>query len=236
MVRIAVCDIDTRRLDELSLALDRHLKTRNVHSDVICFSKGWLIEDYLSNIKGCIDLLIIDAFLGEESGVRIAKEIKREYPRIKVIFMSDRVADVYGIFEAEPIYYLHKPTLARMLPNALDIALSAIQRDAPRILSVTSRGQIHNVLIDFIEYVESDKRILMFHEPQRTLEIYAQLDDIEKKLTLNFIRCHQSFLVNLFHIRTFASSEITLLSGMKIPVAKKRYAAAKEHYNRFLGF
>ena len=66
---------------------------------------------------------------------------------------------------------------------------------------------------------------------QTKLYQYKKLDELEKEWSVdNFIRCHQSFLVNPEHIVKIKSYTIHLTDGTEIPVAKTRYHYVKKYF------
>jgi DNA-binding LytR/AlgR family response regulator len=56
-----------------------------------------------------------------------------------------------------------------------------------------------------ILYIESRDKLIFFHLVDGTvLRTYWKLDEVEKELPKqSFIRCHQSFIVNLTHIMVY---------------------------------
>ena len=54
--------------------------------------------------------------------------------------------------------------------------------------------------------------------------IYGKLDELEKELQGNdFIRIHQSYLVNMKHIEKVSRYEALLNNGIKLEIPKARY-------------
>ena len=64
----------------------------------------------------------------------------------------------------------------------------------------------------------------------------AKLDHIAEQLSSDFIRCHQSYLVNMHMIRQFDSKNHTfwLQSNEEIPISRRAYKETKECYEMFL--
>ena len=64
---------------------------------------------------------------------------------------------------------------------------------------------------------------------------YRKLDDVHKELPDYFLRCHQSYLVNMKHIACMRQLRLELDDGRIIPVSRPRYQEAKERFLAFLG-
>ena len=64
--------------------------------------------------------------------------------------------------------------------------------------------------------------------------MYSTMGSIIEKLPPNFIRCHNSFLVNSARVAAVGASLLTLSSGVQIPVSR-RYAKEVREQLRGLG-
>ena len=58
------------------------------------------------------------------------------------------------------------------------------------------------VKIDLEEviYFESNKRIIIIHNELENSTMYMKLGELEEKLPYYFVRCHQSYIVNLKNV------------------------------------
>lgn len=62
-------------------------------------------------------------------------------------------------------------------------------------------GGKRTVFLDDILYIESQSHKLQFKTRDESLSMYGRIDELESKLEdYLFLRCHQSFLVNMGHI------------------------------------
>lgn len=72
---------------------------------------------------------------------------------------------------------------------------------------------------------------LWFERTRENLYMYGQINDLELILSnCDFVRTHQSFLVNLVHIEKINNYLLYLSNGAEIAVTKQRYAKVKEQY------
>ena len=94
---------------------------------------------------------------------------------------------------------------------------------APSKLIVKFRHQIHIVPIDSIDYVESAKRKVLIYTDHEIFQMYSTMKDMAKRLPEHFVRCHNSFFVNIGRVATGGASTLTLQSGVVIPISR-RYA------------
>lgn len=86
-----------------------------------------------------------------------------------------------------------------------------------------------------ILYIETSRHKNIFHTMDRTYSIYRKMDELEAALKgLDFLRCHQSFLVNMRYIRKISSYVMTLTTGQELSVPKARYREVKRRYGEYL--
>lgn len=86
-----------------------------------------------------------------------------------------------------------------------------------------------------IFYIETSRHKNIFHTVDRTYSIYRKMDEIENVMKgMNFLRCHQSFLVNMRYIRKISSYVMTLTTGQELSVPKARYREVKRRYGEYL--
>lgn len=86
-----------------------------------------------------------------------------------------------------------------------------------------------------ILYIETSRHKNIFHTTSRTYSIYRKMDELEAAMEgLDFVRCHQSFLVNMRYIQKISSYVMTLTTGQELSVPKARYREVKRRYGEYL--
>lgn len=89
---------------------------------------------------------------------------------------------------------------------------------------------------DAIIYIETSRHKNIFHVGEQTYSIYKKLDEIERELKgLDFLRIHQSFLVNMHYIDKISSYVLRLKTGKELSVPKARYPEVKRQFMAFKG-
>ena len=99
-------------------------------------------------------------------------------------------------------------------------------------------GEIIRIPYTQISHFESSaKKVTLYvANSNRTYHFSAKLDDIEEMLPSFFLRCHQSYLVNLHMIRTLDNKNHVFLlhSAEEVFISRRSYVASKEAYENFL--
>ena len=98
-----------------------------------------------------------------------------------------------AIFKTKPTYLLLKPIKKEQIKKSLEKALQE----------------------EKIRYIESNKRLVIIYEEDIKRRIYGKLNEIEEMLHSNFVRYHQSYIVNLEHVRELNTHEFVLRTRRK---------------------
>lgn len=233
MLKIAVCDDEEKIVKTICNMIEKNV------SDEISIEKFYnsfsLTDYYLKGVKKSLDILIIDVELGADNGIFVASLIKKQYPNAKIIIVTGYVNYAADIFETEPIYFLIKPISEEKLKKALEKSFKEIEVDKHNCMSISLKEGIIKILMRDIKYFESQGRYLFIHERNLTRKVYLKLDDVEKDLPSNFLRCHKSYIVNMDYIKEFRNKEILLLSDDIVCVSRPKYAEAKLKFLNYLG-
>ena len=115
--------------------------------------------------------------------------------------------------------------------------IKAIKEDKTEesVKTFSVKGKIFNIKINNIKYIESDKRVAIIHEKDIVRKIYAKLNELEELLPKQFIRCHQSYIINLDKVRELNSHEFVLNTGERIPISQLKYKETKNLFIQYLG-
>ena len=181
-----------------------------------------------------LDILYIDIKINKLNGITIAKRMQEYNPKLKVVYMTAYSEYSEEIFRTTPTYLLLKPIKKEKLEESLKKAMQDnYSKDGIRTFYV--KGKIFNIKIDDIKYIESNKRIVTIYEKDFKRDIYAKLSDIQELLPKQFIRCHQSYIVNLGQAKELNSREFILNTGEKVPVSQAKYKETKSTFIKYLG-
>lgn len=232
MIKIAICDDEQLARNGIEELLKANYGDE---LQISCYESTEALLDTWERGEGQEDILLLDIRFEGLDGISAARKLQDRNPRAKIIFITGYIDYATEIFRAEPIYFLTKPVKGEKLVEAVEKAKSQMQKESCKSVMCSSKNGIVKVEVDKIYYLESDRRILYVHEETRTLTLNQKLPDMEKQLPDSFLRCHQSFLVNMKYIRSFSRQEIELVDGRKVPVSRPKYAAARKDFLKYLG-
>ncbi len=199
------------------------------------------------------DLVLLDIQLKDGTGFDLLKKL--EPIDFKVIFIT--AYDEYAIkaIKFSALDYLLKPVGAEDLKEAIDKAEKLVIKKLNTQLGVLeddmrSGGNkkiilktfenIYLVKVSDIIYCKAEDNYTEFHLLDAVKILVSQtLKEYEEILSdFGFFRVHQSYLINLVHIKRFEKAEggsVILTDDHKVPVASRKKDQVLELLNRISG-
>ena len=212
MLGIAVVDDEKIIVDYVGVLIKENL---DVNAKIYKYTK---LEEFKGDCKKGIlqkiNAIYIDIKIDSLNGIEIAQKIQQENPKIKIIYMTAYSQYSEAIFKTKPTYLLLKPIKKEQIKKSLERALQE-ENQNKNIKTFNIKGKIFNIEVEKIKYIESNKRVVIIYEEDLKRRIYGKLDEIEEMLSSNFVRCHQSYIVNLEHVRELNTHEFVLHTRRK---------------------
>ncbi len=233
-MNILICDDDNRIRSETKLLVEKWLKACAVTAEITLFDNGDSLLVFLEKHKA--DLLLLDIMMPLLNGMEVAHIIRDRRLNIKLVFLTSSPEFAVESYDVKASGYLLKPVDYDKLKKLLDEQLLT-KNDEPARLSVKTRVGFCNLSLHGIEFMEAQKKNVVFHLADgTTVEALGGFSTYEESLTEKdgFFKCHRSFIVNLKHIRTFSGTEIQTDGGEICPIARGFAAPLKDAYFKLM--
>lgn len=217
-MNLIICDDNPQICKEIEMYINKNFD----FTTYICHTESELF-DIVAEKKGDIQAVILDIVLGENSnGIDAGAKLHNLHPAVKIIFLTGYediyYKDVFSKFQ--PFGFITKP-----IPyNILNFFLRKIHNNekAKRkcIRFVSDYKEISLPVADII-FIQSRKRIIEISTQKNIYKTYMKISNIEKELNENFIRCHQSYIVNTSMIKNVYKNHLVLKNEDLIPISRK---------------
>lgn len=236
MLRIIICDDNPDILDVVNTIATREANAAAKKAKVHTFTNPHQISPTL--LSSCdIALLDIDFNDNGINGVQLARSLRKYRTDAIIIFITNFIEYAPEGYEVQAFRYVLKRKMETDLPVYLRDALSQINA-ARESLKIQINGEIIDLLLDNILYMEVDKHYVTIHYKNNSIKstsksyvVHASLSQLEQQLeTRGFLRIHKSFLVNMKHLTRFSCREAILTNGTILRVSEKNYAKQKNKY------
>ena len=242
---IAVFDDRKKDRDELVGIISSWVKEKG-HADVIIRqfstidSLRFALEDYRQP-----DIFFLDIMTPENTsaGFVLAEHIHSVNPQASIIFTTNSREYISNAFEISAFRYLLKPLDAARVCSALDQLYLSVSRKSRRAAVFRGFDRQRIVNYDQILHIETFTKkhsgivyLCSGENFEISLTTTTANDLLTETLSKDFVRCHQSHIINLNHIISYDSSHVTLRDGTDVPISRKEKDALTnaviEHYKQ----
>lgn len=233
MIHIAICDdsiVDRKILERILVAI---FKVHNLEIVVDQFDCG---EEFLEQHEpGKYALLFLDILMGDLNGIETGKMIRRVDTELEIIYCSSSMDFTLASYEVFAFGYLLKPFSVTKISALVDYFLQKKPVYQTRFIKIRSNYKEYVIHYKDILYVESeDKRVLFHTINQGMIPIYEKLSSMQNQLKdSRFLRCHQSYLVNMDHIVKATATDFVLMDNELVPIRKRERKQLLDIYKKY---
>jgi two-component system LytT family response regulator len=196
------------------------------------------------------DIVMLDVEMKDGTGFDVLKQFPS--PRFKAIFVTAYQQYSLDAFRFSALDYLLKPVDPDLLVQAVSKAADVLDREklalkidsflhnmqesskGPKKIVLRTIDNIHVVAVNEIAYCEADQSYTTFHLSDKSrIVVTRSLSEFDEMLgPYQFVRIHQSYLVNAAYIKRFNKTDNTLLlsDGAVLPVSVRK----KDHLLQLL--
>lgn len=227
-MRIAVCDDCYEDVLYLRTFLNGHEAA--VYADAGCLLTDF--EDY--HIR--YDLYLLDIYMdGSMDGIELARRIRVQDEGAVICFISSSNEFYREAYDLYAVQYLLKPIQEKEFKKLLDRVSAGLIRNKEQSLCFKWRGQTGTIPYGRILFVSSREHTLsIWCKDGIVQECKGKLNEMAAKLCGDvFLRCHQSFVVNMYQVDNLSGNEL-MISGHRIPISRRYYAEVKRRYQEIL--
>ena len=227
MINIAICDDVVATTGKIETMLQNIAKRNFIPIDTEVFWKG---EDLAVSVEigDSFDIIFLDIEIGEEDGITVARRIRKSDKKVLIVYVTSHENYMMESFEIRPFRFLVKPVSEEQMEHCFQAAYEDIS-STDSYFRYSYQRISHKIPIGEILYFESNRRKVKIITEKETFE----LNDIEKSLErskADFLRVHQSFLVNYKHIEGLGYDFVVLNNGKRISISEDRRKIIGEKY------
>lgn len=227
-MKVAICD-DCRE-DAMRL---KALLSEN--HDAVLYSNASQLLESVKKQKKRYDLYLIDIYLDTISGLELAEQLREEEEDATLCFISSSDAFYREAYDLYAVQYLLKPVKKEDLDGLIKRISQRLHREKEKSLTFRWRGQNGMIPYGKILYVSSREHTVYIHCRDGSVqECSGKLNEIAEQICGDvFSRCHQSFIVNMYHVSSMHGNEL-LVKGQGVPVSRRYLAEIKRRYQEVL--
>lgn len=215
--------------EELSKQL-KEIITKKHSGYFIETAAGSKDADYIKNNK--FDVVFVDDGFSDRC-ITTTMFVQKMFPECKIIFMSDDIGKVSDLLlNVTPFGVVEKPLSSSKIWKYLDAAKDSISKPAEKFCFM-EKGKKRNLMFSNIIYLESNREKLFVKTVRSAFSIWMKMSEAEPQFPDYFVRCHNSFLVNMKYVVSYESNSFKLINGQEIIVSRSKKEKSIEKFYAF---
>ena len=239
MFRIAICDDEKPFRDSVNKYVEKYLCEKEISYEIDTFASGKeFLELGIELVQ--YDIIFLDINMDEIDGIVTAQKIREYSSEVYIVFVTAYINYSLEGYKVDAARYLLKNNT-----NFDDSIYEFMDTILHKMNYVVLKKKFKfnecekDVPVERILYIESKLHKLEFHIMENKLNIYTlygTLNELEKEMIdFSFLRIHQSFLVNLKHIKSVAGYKVLLSNNQELIIPKARYKDVKNAFVAYKG-
>ncbi|MGI5855408.1 MAG: LytR/AlgR family response regulator transcription factor [Candidatus Merdivicinus sp.] len=226
-MRVAVCDDSPLDRGLITDLLRLYFAERSIRLDLVSYENGASLLDDVEDGKW-YDVIFLDIYMNGPLGMEVARRLRALLYDGEIVFLTASADFAVDSYDVEAAGYLLKPHSYEKLCTVMD---RIVQNFDISTYQIWRRSQSIRIPYSEILYVEScNSKCILHRKGHNTYVVYKRLSDIEEELDdCRFLRCHQSYLVNMDYIQQ-VDKQFQLTTGDLVHIRQRGLKAIRQIY------
>ena len=178
---------------------------------------------FLDEYKFNYDIIFMDIELPDINGVLASEKLRAKDNDVALVFVTNLAHLAIKGYAVSAADFIVKPVNYYKLSALLAKLIKNIKLDRDDYITISTVGGMERISLGAVVYIEAEAHRITFHLGDREVTYSGTLTACEKLLPQqNFVRCYQSFIVNIKYVESCGNTELTLSDGTVIPVSRIR--------------
>lgn len=223
-LKIAVCDDEVVFAEKLKKIISSYLKEKQISYEIHLYQSGKaLLEDRID--AASYQIIFLDINMDDMNGIETARNLRELTGETYLIFVTAFIKYTLEGYTVDAVRYILKTNVCfeQSVFESLDAVLQKMAYQ-PCMKEFAFREGNRELSLEKILYVESNLHMLTFYVLDhgiQTYTMYETLNNISKLFPEDFVRAHQSYLVNTRYVKKFLKGKLTLRENMVLPVSRR---------------
>lgn len=232
-MKIALVEDEPDELEFLKQMIQKHMPVTNTRSDII--DKFYTGKEFLSGFKtGKYDLVLLDIYLEDITGIDIARKIRETDNNVAVVFCTNSNEFAKESYEIDARYYLLKPFSDKNIITMF-ARLNLYKNNQDNDQSITlPDGQ--KILLRNIIYTEYFNHVItIYNKKGQNTKTRISHSKMEELLCCYqyFCCCSKGIIVNFYEVTEQEKNIFNMSNGSVIPISRRKLKNVQDLYIKF---
>ena len=239
MFRIAICDDESIFTEELKELISGYMMEKGLIFEIDTYSSGEALIDLGIEVVQ-YTVIFLDINMKKVDGIMAAEKIRKASREVFIVFVTAYVDYSLEGYRLDVVRYLLKgnANFQSKVNECMDAIMDKMNYSVAKREFAFKEGK-KEVSLERLLYIESNLHRLEFHVMEDDMKVYTMyetLNILEDRLAENnFVRIHQSYLVNIKHIKKVVRYKVILTNGIELSIPKVRYTEVKKKFIAWQG-
>ena len=232
MINIAIIEDEREDFEYLAEGVQKYSESSG---EPVAIRRYESALKFLDEYKFDFDIIFMDIELPDINGVLASEKLRSKDNNVALVFVTNLAHLAIKGYAVSAADFIVKPVNYYKLSALLEKLVKNIKLHRDNYIMISTANGMERISLSEVLYVEAEAHRITFHLMQREVTYSGTLTACERLLPQqNFVRCYQSFIVNIQYVEACSGAELRLKDGTVIPVSrsKKKQVMQKllEHY------
>lgn len=189
------------------------------------FLRSWQSSEY--------DLIILDIFMDEMSGIELALRIRSQNTNVRIVFCSASNDFACESYSVDASYYIQKPVTSENI-HCMIQRLNIEDYELRRFILLPDQQKI---LLRNIIYAEYSNHVIIIHRKNgpdlKTRLSLSKFTDLLRDYTY-FIACNKGTIVNMYEISEWQPMYFIMSNHDTVGISRRKKNEIEKEYRNFL--
>lgn len=232
MIQIAIVEDDVQERVRLRTYLTRFAEQENLQFSISEYPSGLA---FLEGYHPKFDMILMDIEMPGMDGMETARALRKIDSEVIIIFITNLAQYAVSGYEVDALDFIVKPVNPQNFAMKMKRAISRTTKKLDDFIQIRKDRETAYLLVSAIKYLEVSGHYVIYHTTGGDLAEYTTMKEAMRKIDKPFfVRCNQSYLVNLRYV-TSVKKDTVIVDGDELAISRPQKRSFLMALTEFLG-
>lgn len=232
MLKIVICDDTPEEMLTVIHCTKTFFSRKGIDYRLDTFSSA----DDLLKSNNLYDLYLLDVLMPGMTGIEMAEKLNTTDSTPAIVFITSSLESAVDGYRVNASGFILKPTSQANFDETMERVIEQKLTLKQEYLSVIHNRVPVKIPLNRIQYFENKlHRVSIVLEDNEIITVNLKLSQIQEMLQNEsaFLRCHQSYIVNLDYVNQMEDVCFSMQGTHLIPISRSYYKECKNKYYHY---